>query len=77
MQHLQHKLNPNKLKYIKNVSACTWLKKLSLGYISAYELKNHNVIQTKSELLGVSSVINERSILFMIDSGATNNFLSK
>jgi predicted aspartyl protease len=28
-------------------------------------------------LLGVTSTINEHTILFMIDSGATNNFISK
>lgn len=33
-------------------------------------------MQSKVELLGVSAVINERSILYMIDSGATNNFMS-
>ena len=33
-------------------------------------------MQVAKKLLGISGILNDKSLLFMIDSGATNNFLS-
>jgi predicted aspartyl protease len=49
-----------------------------MGVITAFSSAvTSEMIAVDKRLLGVYSFVNNRECLFMIDSGATNNFLSK
>jgi hypothetical protein len=46
-----------------------------LGLISAFSFELNEIKQVSEKLLGVNCVVNDCECVFMLDSGASDNFL--